>query len=92
MLQLAWALFLVVNVATLVVFGYDKLKSRGSGRRVRESTLLWGIALGGWIGGWLAMGWFRHKTQKQPFRRYAILWTIVNPTWPLVWWTFQSMR
>jgi len=90
MLQLAWALVLLVNVAALVVYGWDKLKARGNGRRVRERTLLWWIGVGGWVGAWLGMGWFRHKTQKQPFRRWAVLWTIVNPTWLLVWWSIAQ--
>ena len=92
MLQLAWALLLLVNVAALVMYGYDKLKSRGSGRRIRERTLLGCIAIGGWVGAWLAMVWFRHKTRKQPFRAYAVLWTIVNPTWLLVWWSLASRQ
>jgi uncharacterized membrane protein YsdA (DUF1294 family) len=90
MLQLLWALWLLWNVAVVLVFGFDKLRSRGEGRRVRERTLLWCIATGGWIGAWLAMAWFRHKTVKQPFRRWAIAWTLVNPTWLLLWWTWQS--
>ena len=90
MLQLVWAIWLVGNVATLLLFGYDKWRSRGDGRRVPERTLLWCILLGGWLGAWLAMAWFRHKTVKQPFRRYAILWTVLNPTWGLVWWTWRA--
>ncbi|HEX6812676.1 MAG TPA: DUF1294 domain-containing protein [Planctomycetota bacterium] len=89
MLQLVWALLLLVNVAALIVFGFDKWRSRGEKRRVRERTLLWFVFAGGWIGAWLGMAWFHHKTQKQPFRRLAILWTIVNPFWLVVWWTLQ---
>jgi uncharacterized membrane protein YsdA (DUF1294 family) len=88
--ELVWALWLLWNVATLLVFGFDKWRSRGEGRRIRERTLLWWMAVGGWLGGWLAMAWFRHKTVKQPFRRWAITWTLINPTWLLVWWTFQG--
>lgn len=87
MLQLAWALVLLLNVTALVVYGYDKWKSRGQGRRVPERTLLWLLLLGGWVGAWTAMSLFRHKTQKQPFRRWAITWTVFNPFWLLVWWS-----
>jgi uncharacterized membrane protein YsdA (DUF1294 family) len=90
MLQLFWALWGLWNLATLLLFGYDKLKSRGEGRRVPERTLLWWMFIGGWLGAWLAMSWFRHKTQKSSFRVYAILWTLLNPTWLLVWWTWSS--
>ena len=44
----------------------------------------------GWLGAWVAMSWFRHKTIKQPFRRYAIAWTVINPFWLLVWWTWHT--
>jgi uncharacterized membrane protein YsdA (DUF1294 family) len=87
MLDLAWGLVLVVNLVALAVFGFDKWRSRGQGRRVPERTLLWLLFLCGWIGAWVAMAWFRHKTQKQSFRRWAILWTVVNPFWALLWWT-----
>ena len=89
MLPLAWALVLVWNVATVVVYGWDKWRSTKNKRRVPERTLLWMLFLTGWIGAWLAMGWFRHKTQKQPFRRYALLLTVVNPIWLLIWWTWS---
>ena len=85
MLELAWALVLLLNVTAVLVYGFDKWRSRGTGRRVPERTLLWLILLGGWVGAWLAMSLFRHKTAKASFRRWAILWTIVNPFWLLVW-------
>jgi len=92
MLKLVWALVLVLNLVALATYGYDKLRSRREGaRRVSERTLLWLVLLGGWVGAWLAMSWFRHKTQKQPFRRWAMLWTLVNPWWLLLWWTWQSL-
>lgn len=88
MLRLAWALVGLLNVATLLVFAFDKWRSRTAGaRRVKERTLLWLVFLGGWIGAWTAMAWFRHKTRKQPFRRWAMLWTVVTPFWALVWYT-----
>ncbi len=87
MFDLAWGLVLVVNLVALAVFGFDKWRSRGQGRRVPERTLLWLLFLCGWIGAWVAMAWFRHKTQKQSFRRWAILWTVVNPFWALLWWS-----
>lgn len=81
MLELLWGLELLLNVATLLLFGFDKWRARGAGRRVPEGTLLWCMLLGAWV----AMSLFRHKTQKQPFRRWALLWTVLNPVWALVW-------
>ncbi len=87
MLQVCWALVLVINLAAVVVYGFDKWKSRGQGRRVAERTLLWLVFATGWIGAWVAMSMFRHKTVKQPFRRWAMLWTVLNPFWLLLWQT-----
>lgn len=88
MLQLAWGLCLLVNVAGFCVYGYDKWRARRQGRRVSERTLLWFLFATGWVGCWAAMSLFRHKTVKASFRRWAILWTIVNPFWAMVWLTF----
>lgn len=89
MLPVCWVLVLVVNVVTVAIYGFDKWRSRGDGRRVPERTLLWWLFATGWPGAWLAMSLFRHKTVKVPFRRWAILWTIVNPFWLLLWWTVR---
>jgi len=89
MLELVWGLVLLWNVLTLATYGWDKWRAAKQGRRVSERTLLWMLFATGWPGAWLAMAWFRHKTVKQPFRRYAILWTIVNPLWAVIWWTWQ---
>ena len=85
--QLLWALVLLSNLATIVVFAFDKLQSkRKQARRVPERTLLWFMFFGGLIGGWVAMSLFRHKTIKTSFRVKAIFVTLVNPVWLLVWW------
>ena len=90
MLELAWSLVLLWNVLTLATFGWDKWRSSRERPRVSERRLLWMLFLTGWVGAWLAMAWFRHKTVKQPFRRYAALWTAINPFWLLVWWSWGS--
>ena len=87
MLALAWGLILLWNVLTLAVYGWDKWRSTRRGGRVSERTLLWMLFACGWLGAWLAMAWFRHKTVKQPFRRYAVAWTVLNPFWAVLWWT-----
>lgn len=90
MFELIWSLVLLWNVFTLAAYGWDKWRSTRQGSRISERTLLLMLFATGWLGAWLAMGWFRHKTVKQPFRRYAITWTIINPFWVLLWWTFQG--
>ena len=63
---LTW--WLAFNLATALVYGYDKAIAGGHRRRVPERTLL-GLALcGGTAGALLAMWLFRHKTAKRSFR------------------------
>lgn len=85
-----WSAVAVCNVVALLAFGWDKWRSTRRGRRVSERTLL-ALLFGGVLGAWVAMKWFRHKTRKQPFRRWAIVWTIANPLWPLAWWWLRAL-
>lgn len=92
MLPLAWILVGLLNLVAVGLYGFDKWRSgRQGARRVPERKLLWLVFLGGWPGAWLAMSLFRHKTRKQPFRTYAILWTVLTPFWLLVYWTYREL-
>ena len=72
------ALYLgVINLATFLIFGFDKAAaadkiSRGR-PRVPERVLLTLAALGGSPGALLARPVFRHKTRKQPFGAWLTL-------------------
>jgi uncharacterized membrane protein YsdA (DUF1294 family) len=90
MLRLAWSVVLLVNLLAVIVFGWDKMRSKKEAPRVRERTLLLLVFATGWLGAWLAMAWFRHKTSKRSFRVLAGLLTVLNPFWLLVWWTWES--
>ena len=60
------------TVLTFLLFGYDKFAAGRSGWRVPEFQLVLLAALGGWVGGGLAMLVFRHKTAKLSFHlKYA---------------------
>ncbi|CAE7849420.1 unnamed protein product [Symbiodinium microadriaticum] len=59
---------LMVNVATVGLFWYDKHQAKTGGWRVPEKTLQGTAALGGWPAGYVAMQMFHHKTKKQSFR------------------------
>lgn len=63
---LAWWLA-AVNVVTFCAYGLDKRKAQKHRFRVRESVLLGMCAVGGAVGGLLAMYVFRHKTRKKIF-------------------------
>jgi len=65
------ALYLLgVNLASIVLFGWDKYCAERDLRRIPESTLLTVAAIGGSVGAIAAQRRFRHKTRKEPFRTY----------------------
>lgn len=70
--------FVLVNVLTLLVYGGDKLAAVKAWRRVPEVTLLAFGFVGGWPGAMLGQQLFRHKTQKQPFRKWFFITVIIN--------------
>ena len=81
--------FAVCCLATFLVFGWDKWRAGRSGQRVPERTLVILAALGGWLGGWLAMQLFRHKTIKRTFKlKYALaLVPFAAEVW--AWWHWR---
>lgn len=56
-----------VNLFLFVLMALDKRRARRGGWRVPEKTLFWLAAVGGSLGGLLAMRLFRHKTKKPAF-------------------------
>ncbi|MBR0265506.1 MAG: DUF1294 domain-containing protein [Prevotella sp.] len=57
----------VINVATFITFGIDKLKAKHAKWRIREAALLTLAVLGGSIGAWLGMKLWNHKTMHKKF-------------------------
>ena len=70
--------FLLVNALTFLVYGADKFAARRSWQRVPERTLLMFGLVGGWPGGLAAQQLFRHKTQKQPFKKWFVASVVLN--------------
>ncbi|CAN5340501.1 hypothetical protein BH10PSE3_BH10PSE3_15560 [soil metagenome] len=68
----------VLNLATFLTFGWDKLAAVKGRSRVPERTLLTLAALGGGPGALLARPVFRHKTRKQPFSAWLALIVFVQ--------------
>lgn len=58
---------LTINLFTILLFFIDKRKASKGQYRISEKTLLTCCAIGGSIGGFVAMQLFRHKTQKRSF-------------------------
>lgn len=68
---------LAANLWAFVAFCFDKVRAVRGERRTPESRLL-GLTLLGGVGAMSACTLIRHKTRKQPFRRYAELLTGVH--------------
>ena len=65
--------FTTWSAITFLAFGYDKWRAARSGSRVSEATLALLGAIGGWLGGFIGMSIFRHKTAKWTFKvKYAL--------------------
>ena len=76
-----WNPFLIwisaASLVTFILYGYDKAQAKRGGTRVPE-LVLHGLALaGGFLGGWLGRGIFRHKTQKPAFTAVLIISTVI---------------
>ena len=56
-----------INVVTMIVYGWDKIKAMRGGWRIPEATLLMLAVVGGSIGAMLAMEWFHHKMRHAKF-------------------------
>jgi uncharacterized membrane protein YsdA (DUF1294 family) len=79
-----------VNLATILLYGYDKAVSGGRRTRVPEKVLHLLAFLGGSPAAALSQTLFRHKTVKPAFRR--LFWLIVVVQLALLaggiwWWT-----
>ncbi len=80
-LVLAWmdvtalrAVFVGLNVATMLAYGYDKYVSQTRGRRLPEAALHIMAAAGGTPGAFIGQLVFRHKTRDRRFRQ--VFWSI----------------
>ncbi|KAH8649302.1 hypothetical protein BX600DRAFT_474887 [Xylariales sp. PMI_506] len=67
--------YLVFSLSSFLLYGYDKHRATNSGWRVREVMLHSLDFVGGWPGGMLAQGFFRHKTRKTSFQ--IVFWATV---------------
>ena len=68
---------ILINLLGFVLYGVDKVKSKGRGCRIPERVLLWVARLGGGLGCWLGMMLFRHKTKHSRFMILVPLWTVL---------------
>mgnify|MGYP000950080446 CR=1 FL=1 len=71
-------IFLIINMLSFLVMGYDKRKARQGGQRVAENTLLALALLGGASGIYGGMHVFRHKTLHPKFTYGIPLCIVIN--------------
>jgi uncharacterized membrane protein YsdA (DUF1294 family) len=73
--QLAPVYLLGINVATFLLYGWDKMAAMNDWWRIMEFTLHTLSFLGGWPAAFVAQHLFNHKTRKFGFQ--VIFWLIV---------------
>jgi uncharacterized membrane protein YsdA (DUF1294 family) len=70
--------YLVINVITFLIWGFDKFRAQLQQWRVPEKTLYVLIILGGGAGALLGMTVFRHKTRKLKFKVISVVSVLVH--------------
>lgn len=81
-----WCYLIAINVATFVLYGFDKSSARREGRRVPEIVLHGCELLGGTPAAFIAQRVFHHKTQKTSFQvRFWIIVAIQVVVVFLIW-------
>ena len=66
------------SIAAFLLYGIDKAQAKLGGWRVPEILLHLVVLIGGFIGGWLGMFVFRHKTQKPIFKVVLAIATVIG--------------
>jgi uncharacterized membrane protein YsdA (DUF1294 family) len=67
MTEVIFSYLLLINVIAFIAFGYDKQLAKNKKHRITELKLLTISAIGGSIGGLLAIYFFKHKNRKLSF-------------------------
>jgi uncharacterized membrane protein YsdA (DUF1294 family) len=81
-----------VNIATFILYGYDKQRAVVGGTRVPEAVLHLAALLGGSPAAALGQGLFRHKTRKHSFRAVFAAIVLLQAAVVYGYWRFISSR
>lgn len=68
----------LINAYTYWIYAKDKKAAQHNEQRIPEQHLLMMSLFGGWTAAWFAQQNLRHKTQKQPFKKYYHLMIVLN--------------
>ncbi|XQY90943.1 DUF1294 domain-containing protein [Metabacillus sp. HB246100] len=60
--------FFIVNLIGLFIMYSDKQRARQKQWRIKEATIWWTASIGGALGCYFGMIWFRHKTKHRSFK------------------------
>jgi len=71
-------LYILMSLVTFCAFAIDKSAARKAQWRTKERTLHLLSLLCGWPGALIAQKCLRHKTQKQPFKKWLYFVIIMN--------------
>ena len=92
MIFLFWIYVLIINFISFAIYGVDKQKAVDNEWRIPENTLLFTGFIGGAIGSFIGMKFFRHKTQKPKFRILVPLFIVLNlATFVFVLWFAREL-
>jgi len=80
--MLFWYWIAFWSVVTFCAYGWDKLQAKRDAWRVPEKTLHALALVGGFVGGWVGMFLFRHKTRKPVFKVILAASTVI---WVAIW-------
>ena len=58
---------LIINISAFILYGIDKKKAIKHKFRISENTLIFSAFIGGSVGAFLGMQFFRHKTKHPKF-------------------------
>lgn len=70
--------YLVINIITFLIWGFDKFRAKLQQWRIPEKTLFGLIILGGGVGALFGMTVFRHKTRKPQFKVVSVISVIAH--------------
>jgi uncharacterized membrane protein YsdA (DUF1294 family) len=77
--------FLISSIYAFLIYGWDKALAKSHWMRVSEMNLYFLAALGGFVGAFLGMKVFKHKTNKSEFRYRFMLSCLIGFSVYTVW-------
>lgn len=72
-----WVWLAAWSVTAFIFYGYDKAQAKRGAWRIPENVLHGVALIGGFVGAFIGMYAFRHKTQKKAFITVIILSAVI---------------